>query len=66
MPVKQFVAYTALGSALSNSVFITLGWVLGDQWIAVRRYAHLLEYGVLITLVAAILWFAWNRLKKSN
>lgn len=32
MPVKQFVAYTALGSALSNSVFITLGWVLADQW----------------------------------
>lgn len=64
MPVKEFVAYTALGSALSNSVFIGLGWLLGDQWIVVRQYAHLLEYGALIALVAAVLWFAWNRLKK--
>lgn len=64
MPLKEFVAYTALGSAVSNSVFVGLGWLLGDQWFVVRRYAHLLEYGALIVLAAAILWFVWSRLKK--
>lgn len=61
MPMKRFVLYVALANGFWNTVLIGLGWVLGDQWEVVRPYAHLLEYGVLVGLAAAALWFMWNR-----
>ncbi len=62
MPIKRFVLYVALANGFWNTVLIGLGWVLGDQWEVVRPYAHLLEYGVLVGLAAAAVWFVWHRL----
>ncbi len=61
MPVLRFTAYVALANGLANSMLIGLGWLLGDQWAVVRRYAHLLEYGVLVAIAAAVAWFVWDR-----
>lgn len=61
MSITRFTAYTALANGFSNSVLIGLGWILGDQWIIIRRYAHFLEYAVMIAGTAAVLWFVWNR-----
>jgi len=61
MPLDRFVAYTAFAGGLLNGVLAALGWALGDQWMVVRRYADLLEYGVLVAVAAALLWFLWNR-----
>ncbi len=61
MPVLRFVAYVALANGLANSLLIGLGWLLGDQWAVVRRYAHFLEYGMLAALAAAVVWFVWVR-----
>lgn len=61
MPIKEFVAYTALGSLLSNSVFVTLGWLLEDQWMTVRQYTHFLEYVVIAAVGLAVLWLIRRR-----
>lgn len=61
MPMKEFVAYTALGSLVSNSVFITLGWLLGNQWMVVEQYTHILEYAVIAAVVLAVLWLVRRR-----
>jgi membrane protein DedA with SNARE-associated domain len=61
MPVLRFVAYVALANGLANSLLVGLGWLLGDQWVVVRRYAHLLEYTVLAAIAVAVLWFVWDR-----
>ena len=45
MPVLRFMAYVSLTNGLANTLLVGLGWLLGDQWMAIRRYAHLLEYG---------------------
>ncbi len=61
MPVPRFVAYVALANGLANSLLVGLGWLLGDQWAVVRRYAHFLEYGAVAVIAAAVLWFVWER-----
>jgi len=61
MPVMQFAAYVALANGLANTLLVGLGWLLGEQWAAVRRYAHFLEYGALAAIAIAVLWFVWNR-----
>lgn len=61
MPLGWFMTYTIIGNGVLNSVLASLGWVLGDQWVVLRRYAHLLEYGVMAVLAVAILWFVGQR-----
>lgn len=64
MPLLGFVFYTVLGSALWNGVFVGLGWALGRQWRLVERYAPMVEYPVLVAVVAVvILWMVRPRRK---
>jgi membrane protein DedA with SNARE-associated domain len=61
MPLGLFILYTTLGSAVWNGALISLGWILGEQWMLVRQYTQYLEYAVVAVLLAAILWFVWRR-----
>lgn len=61
MPLGRFLLYTALGSAIWNSVLIGLGWMLGERWNQVSHYSRYLEYGVLVTLLTAVVWVVWRR-----
>ena len=54
MPLWQFVAFTAAGSAVWNSALIGLGWALGDRWQQARQYTTYVEYAVLAALVAGV------------
>lgn len=63
MRLGRFMAYTALGSASWNTIFISLGWILGERWTVVERYASLVEHGVLAALAMGLLWLAWRRWK---
>lgn len=61
MPLPTFVAYTAVGSLLWNSLLIGVGWAVGDQWQRVGQYTKPLEYAVLAVLVIAVGRFVWRR-----
>ena len=64
MPLlRQFVVYTMLGSGLWNMSFITLGWVLGAEWVVIEQYTPIIEYAVLAALVGGALWLVWHRRK---
>jgi membrane protein DedA with SNARE-associated domain len=62
MPLPAFVAYTALGSALWNTVLIGAGWALGESWGVVQQYQKLFGYAVLGALGLAVAWFVSRRL----
>jgi membrane protein DedA with SNARE-associated domain len=61
MPLWRFVAYTAAGSAVWNSLLVGLGWVLGDRWHQVDEHAHYVEWAVLAALAGGVGWFFWKR-----
>jgi membrane protein DedA with SNARE-associated domain len=63
MNIGAFVLYTAIGSAIWNSVLIGLGWWLGDRWEEVEKYANYLQYVVIAAIVAVIARFIWKRKK---
>ena len=64
MPILgQFMVYTILGSALWNGIFIVLGLVLGAQWAIVKQYTSVIEFVIIITVIAGFLWFVWRRWK---
>ncbi|MER7621767.1 DedA family protein [Streptomyces sp. NPDC126503] len=59
MPTHVFLLLTALGSLIWNSVLITAGYLLGDQWDLVERYVGILSKVVLVLAVVAVgAWIA--------
>lgn len=64
MPIWQFITYTLIGSTVWNVTLISFGWALGDQWDKVQDYVKLMEYVVILVIVAAGLWFLWARRHK--
>jgi membrane protein DedA with SNARE-associated domain len=59
----SFIVYTVIGSILWNGGFVILGWVLGENWRVVERYASIVEYAVLAAVAVGIVWFVWRRRK---
>ena len=66
MDLVPFVVYTALGSALWNTVLIGAGWLLGESWSRVQEYQQLFAYGVMAALGLAVAWFVVRRLRPSS
>ena len=63
MPLPLFVLYTAVGSAVWNSVLIGSGYALGSRWEEVEQYVGYLQYAVILGAVAVVGWFVWSRLR---
>lgn len=61
MSIQKFILYTALGSAIWNTVLISIGWILGDKWEEVQKYTKILEYGVWIVAAFGVGWLAWKK-----
>ena len=51
MPIARFTILTAAGSLVWNTVWVAVGWGLGDQWEKAGKWGDYLQYGV-ITLAA--------------
>lgn len=64
MPLVTFIAWTAIGSAVSNTLLIGAGWLLGDNWHRVEEYTKPLTYIVLAAVLAVGSWWIWNRIIK--
>lgn len=64
MPMKIFLAYTWAGSMIWNTVLISAGYLLGEQWHLVETYVGVLQYVVLATLAILVTRFIFKRLKK--
>lgn len=57
MRVSLFVALTALGSAVWNTVLIVAGYALGEKWHVVESSVGVLQWVVLAGAAAAVAWF---------
>lgn len=64
MPLVPFIAYTALGSAVWNTVLIGAGAVLGNQWEKVEPYVAVLQWLVLATIVLLLVRFGFMKLRR--
>ena len=63
MGLLRFSVYTAAGSLIWNTAWITAGYQLGENWAEVEKYAHVLTYALVVVVVAAVAWFVWTHLK---
>ncbi len=64
MRLVPFVTYTALGSAVWNTLLIGAGAVLGNQWEKVEPYVAVLQWLVLAAIVVLLLRFGFMKLRR--
>ncbi|MET9000256.1 DedA family protein [Amycolatopsis sp. NPDC004169] len=64
MPFGRFLLYTTAGSLVWNTGFVLAGWLLGEHWPLVERYASYLQYVVLTAIAVAIGVFVIRRRKR--
>ena len=61
MNLVPFIAYTAIGSGLWNSLLIVAGWWLGDNWEDVSHLVDYLDYPMYVAIIGALAWFIWKK-----
>ncbi len=69
MPVVPFVLLTTVGSLAWNALFVTSGYMLGEQWHRVADAADYAQYVVLasgagVAVVGAIAWKGRGRARQ--
>jgi membrane protein DedA with SNARE-associated domain len=67
MPLPAFTALTAVGSLLWNTVFVLLGYWLGDNWRLVEEYGGWVSKAVVaLAVVAVVRWFSVRRRRRPS
>ncbi len=66
MPLATFVLFTAGGSLVWNTVLITAGYILGDNWDHVEQYVGYLQYVVILLLLVFGVWWVWTRMIRAE
>lgn len=70
MPLLPFIAFTALGAGIWNSVLATLGYIVGDNMELINKYSHEIGYAILGLIAVIIVFysikFLTNRYRKDK
>jgi membrane protein DedA with SNARE-associated domain len=66
MRLPVFLLYTALGSLVWNVTFVMAGFLLGENWHVVERYADPLQKLVIVAVLLAVAWFVVNRVVRER
>lgn len=61
MPLWRFGLLTAAGSLIWNSLFVLVGFFLGESWPVVEQYVDVLQYLVIAGVAIAVAWFLFVR-----
>lgn len=61
MPLKHFVAFTAIGSIIWNGLLIGLGYLLEDQWDRVGPVVEIAQYVVIAVAIVIVARFVFKR-----
>ena len=56
MPLARFTLLTAAGSLVWNTVWVSVGWGLGDQWEKAGKWGDYLQYAVVAAAVVGLGW----------
>jgi membrane protein DedA with SNARE-associated domain len=63
MNIATFLLLTTAGSVIWNTVFVLLGYTLGENWPRIEPYASTFQKIVIALVVLGVCWFLVNRVR---
>ena len=64
MHFGKFIFLTTVGATAWNAILLYAGGLLGQNWELVAQNTKIIDAGVLIVILAAIVWLVWRKIKK--
>jgi membrane protein DedA with SNARE-associated domain len=64
MPLIRFGVLTFIGSGIWNAVFITAGWILGENYDRVEEYVAPASYAVVALLAVVGAWLVIRKINR--
>ena len=64
MPLKPFIFYAALGSAIWSAFLAYLGIQLGENWSTLGQYFHKFDLLIALSLIAGIILYIRHKQQK--
>ena len=64
MPLTTFSLYTIAGSALWNTILVTLGALLGTQYELIDEYSQWLNYAVYAAIAGVVVFLVVRRIRQ--
>ncbi|MGA4506742.1 DedA family protein [Propionibacteriaceae bacterium G1746] len=65
MPLLQFTALTAAGSAIWNTLFVSFGYFLGENWHVIEPYTNVISNVVYVIIIALVVWWVTARIMRN-
>ncbi|WP_329787559.1 DedA family protein [Lentzea sp. DG1S-22] len=66
MNFPKFLVLTTAGSLIWNTVFVSAGYLLGENWHRVESYAGIFQKLVIAAVVVAVVLFVVTRLRQRS
>ncbi|MCT1458022.1 DedA family protein [Aestuariimicrobium sp. p3-SID1156] len=66
MPIWQFTLLTAAGSAIWNTIFVSFGYFLGENWHVIEPYTNWISNIVYVIILGLLAWFVVSRVLRNR
>lgn len=66
MPIWQFTLLTAAGSAIWNTIFVSFGYFLGENWHVIEPYTNWISNIVYVIILGLLAWFVVSRILRNR
>ena len=63
MNFLHFTGWTLLGSAVWNTILVSAGYLLGDQWCSIQGALGVFEDVVIAAVIVIIVWFVVRKVR---
>jgi membrane protein DedA with SNARE-associated domain len=64
MNLFRFTLYTAIGAGIWNTILITAGYLLRDNWDSIEPILDVAQYAVVAAIVGTVGWFVISRRRR--
>jgi membrane protein DedA with SNARE-associated domain len=65
MSLLRFSALTAVGSLVWNTIWIAIGYQLGDRWEQAQKWADVFQYGAVAAVVVGFVWLVVRQRRRT-
>jgi membrane protein DedA with SNARE-associated domain len=66
VPLKKFLIYSFIGSAIWTYILAYLGMKLGENWNTLRDRLHGFDTAIIVLIVLGATWWIWRHVKNRN
>ncbi len=66
MPMKTFLAYTALGAGIWSLILIILGYTIGENEALIKEYLHQITFIVVMSVLFLLALYVYRHKKKKG